>query len=145
MVDFLVIGPFTAVSYNNIFPFVKDGAIRLGSSRVSEFTDGTKFGNSIWFSNISDHCPPMLELKKQYNEVDYPKFDNYDAINVDRIEDIPYDYDGVMGVPVTYLDKWNSDQFEVLGVAHRGVVEGDLFTPYVNGVFKFTRWIIKKK
>ena len=116
MVDFLVIGPVGAVTYRNIFPLIKDGNVSLGRNRVIEFEDGMKFGNIRWFSNISDYCPPKLELKKNYNEIDYNRFDNYDCINIDRISDIPSDYDGLMGVPLSFLDKWNRDQFEIVGL-----------------------------
>ncbi len=116
MVDFLVIGPVGAVTYRGIFPLIKDGNVSFGGNRVVEFEDGVKFGNIRWFSNISDYCPPKLELKKHYNEVDYHRFDNYDCINIGRIEDIPVDYDGLMGVPITFIDKWNPEQFELVGL-----------------------------
>ena len=116
MVDFLVIGPYNAITYNEVFPLFKDSNVSLGCNRVIEFEDGVKFGNIRWFSNISDYYPPKLELKKHYNEIDYDRFDNYDCINVDRISDIPSDYDGLMGVPITFMDKWNRDQFEIVGL-----------------------------
>lgn len=116
MVDFLVIGPVSAIIYRNIFPLIKDGNVSFGWNRVVEFENGVKFGNIRWFSNISDYYPPKLELKKHYNEIDYNRFDNYDCINIDRIEDIPVDYDGLMGVPISFLDKWNRDQFEIVGL-----------------------------
>ena len=58
-------------------------------------------------------------LHRKYNPEDYPHFDNYDAINVDVTKDIPVDYDGPMGVPITFLDKYNPDQFEILGITDR--------------------------
>ena len=122
MVDFLVIGPVGAIIYRNIFPLIKDGNVSFGWNRVVEFENGVKFGNIRWFSNISDHCPPKLELKKHYNEIDYNRFDNYDCINIDRIEDIPVDYDGLMGVPITFIDKWNPEQFELIGLPNIGIV-----------------------
>ena len=116
MVDFLVIGPEFSSTYKNMFHLIKDGDISFGWNRVVEFDNGVKFGNIRWFSNISDYYPPKLELKKQYNEVDYNRFDNYDCINIDRIEDIPSDYQDIMGVPLSFLDKWNRDQFEIVGL-----------------------------
>ena len=116
MVDFLVIGPEFSSTYKNMFHLIKDGDISFGWNRVVEFDNGVKFGNIRWFSNISDYFPPKLELKKQYNEVDYNRFDNYDCINIDRIEDIPSDYQDIMGVPLSFLDKWNRDQFEIVGL-----------------------------
>ena len=145
MVDFLIIGPMMSVIYKDIFPLIKDGDVSFGWNNVVEFEGGVKFGNIRWFSNISDYCPPSLELKKDYNIDDYKKFDERpDIINIDRKDDIP-DYDGMMGVPVSVIKFLDRREWNILGVAHRGVVEGDLFTPYVDGEFKFTRWIIKRK
>ena len=116
MVDFLVIGYINSISYNNIHPLVINGKFSFGWNRVVEFENGVKFGNIRWFSNISDYCPPKLELKRQYKEEDFRKFDNLDIINIDRIEDIPSDYQDIMGVPLSFLDKWNRDQFEIVGL-----------------------------
>ena len=116
MVDFLVIGSMSSLTYNGVFELIKDGNVSFGWNRVVEFENGVKFGNIRWFSNISDYCSPKLELKKYYNEIDYNRFDNYDCINIDRISDIPSDYDGLMGVPISFLDKWNRDQFEIVGL-----------------------------
>ena len=145
MVDFLVIGPEFSSTYNNMFHLIKDGDISFGYNRVVEFEDGMKFGNIRWFSNISDYYPPPLVLKKDYRLDDYKRFDERpDIINIDRKNDIP-DYDGLMGVPVSVVRFLDRREWNILGVAHRGVVKGDLFTPYVDGEFKFTKWIIKKK
>ena len=116
MVEFLIIGPYNAITYNEVFPLFKDDDVGFGWNRVVEFENGVKFGNIRWFSNISDYCPLKLELKKHYNEIDYNRFDNYDCINIDRIEDIPVDYDGLMGVPISFIDKWNPEQFEIVGL-----------------------------
>ena len=145
MVDFLIIGPESATTYNNIFPLIKDGDISFGWNRVVEFDGGFKFGNIRWFSNISDYCPPPLVLKKDYRLDDYKRFDERpDIINIDRKNDIP-DYDGLMGVPVSAVRFLDRREWNILGVAHRGVVKGDLFTPYVDGEFKFTKWIIRRR
>ena len=145
MVDFLVIGPEFSSTYNNMFHLIKDGDVGFGYNRVVEFEDGMKFGNIRWFSNISDYCPPPLVLKKDYRLDDYKRFDERpDIINIDRKSDIP-DYDGLMGVPVSVVRFLDRREWNILGVAHRGVVKGDLFTPYVDGEFKFTKWIIKRK
>ena len=116
MVDFLVIGPEFSSTYNNMFHLIKDGDISFGYNRVVEFEGGMKFGNIRWFSNISDYCIPPLEFKIQYKDSDYKKFDNYDAIYIKKSEDIPDGYYGVMGVPLSFLDKWNRDQFEIVGL-----------------------------
>ena len=145
MVDFLVIGPEFSSTYNNMFHLIKDGNISFGWNIVVEFDGGFKFGNIRWFSNISDYCPPPLVLKKDYRLDDYKRFDERpDIINIDRKNDIP-DYDGLMGVPVSVVRFLDRREWNILGVAHRGVVKGDLFTPYVDGEFKFTKWIIIKK
>lgn len=146
MVDFLVIGPVSAITYKNMFHLIKDGDISFGWNRVIEFKDGVKFGNIMWFSNISDYCPPPLVLKKDYRLDDYKRFDERpDIINIDKKEDIPDNYYGLMGVPVSVVRFLDRREWNILGLAHRGVVKGDLFTPYVDGEFKFTRWIIIKK
>ena len=116
MVDFLVIGPVGAIIYRDIFPLIKDGNVSFGWNRVVEFDGGFKFGNIRWFSNISDYYPPKLELKRQYKEEDFRKFDNLDIINIDRIEDIPSDYQDIMGVPISFIDRWNREQFEIVGL-----------------------------
>ena len=160
MVDFLVIGHVSAIAYKDIFPLMKDGDINFGWNRVVEFEDGVKFGNIKWFSNISDYCPPKLELKKHYNEIDYDRFDNYDCINIDRIEDIPVDYDGLMGVPITFIDKWNPEQFELIGLFcdkrnGKYLINGDsryideghksYVGPVIDGKAFFSRILIKRK
>lgn len=71
----------------------------------------------MWFTNLDIRKRhEELILVKRYNSEDYPKYDNYDAINVNRTADIPYDYDGVMGVPITFMDKYSPDQFEIIGL-----------------------------
>ena len=77
-------------------------------------------GNAAWFTNL-DHAKRHEELilYKRYSPEEYPAYDNYDAINVDRIAEIPMDWDGAMGVPVTFLDKHNPEQFEVMGITDR--------------------------
>ena len=76
-----------------------------------------KFGNICWFTNIPNNKRNQpLDLYRKYNPTDYPKYDNYDAINVDKVTDIPEDYDGVMGVPITFLDKYCPNQFEILAL-----------------------------
>ena len=74
-------------------------------------------GNICWFTNL-DHNKrhEMLDLVCRYSSSEYPTYDNYNAINVNRVDDIPCDYDGVMGVPITFLDKYNPDQFEIKGI-----------------------------
>ena len=85
-------------------------------------------------------------LYKKYNAKDYPKYDNYAAINVDKVKDIPMDYYGVMGVPITFLDSYNPNQFEIVGAMTTTKVEGDNYGyPYINGDRKYARILIKRK
>lgn len=117
---FLIIGNQNAITYKEFFPLLKDNKVWIGCNSVKEFRqpDGTikKFGNICWFTNLDvAKRHEKLILWKQYSEADYPKYDNYDAIEVSKVNEIPCDYDGVMGVPITYLDKYNPEQFEILG------------------------------
>lgn len=121
---FLVIGNDNAITYKEIFPLIKENKIWLGNTRVKEFLqpDKTykKFGNVGWFTNLShEKRNQNLILYKNYNPNNYPNYDNYDAIEVGAVNDIPLDYDGAMGVPITFIDKYNPDQFEILGITDR--------------------------
>ena len=146
MVDFLVIGHISCINYNNIHPLVINGKFSFGWNRVVEFENGMKFGNIRWFSNISDYKPGNFEFKRDYVEGYFKRFDECpDCINIDRKDDIPDGYYGMMGIPVSAVMYINRDQFDILGVVHRGVQKYDLWTPYVEGEFKFTRWIIRRK
>ena len=117
---FLIIGSENAITYKEFFPYLKDNMVWKGFNHVHEFLqpDGSikKFGNICWFTNldISKRHEDLI-LYKQYSPEEYPTYDNYDAINVDRVADIPMDYDGVMGVPITFMDKYNPEQFEIIG------------------------------
>ena len=100
-----------------------------------------------WFTNI-DHKKnnPPLDLYKKYNSKDYPKYDNYDAINVDKTSDIPMDYDGVMGVPISFLDKYCPTQFEIVGLDR--YVEGNTMPNkrmHINGKEIYVRILIRRK
>ena len=85
--------------------------------------------------------PWRADLVKKYNPLDYPKYDNYDAIEVSKVKDIPKDYDGVMGVPITFLDKFNPEQFEIIKF-RKGDDDKDLS---VNGKTPYFRILIKNK
>ena len=128
---FLIIGPQNAVTYKEIFPLIKNGDIWWGFNCVRWFKtehqtakskiteDGTiltEGDRSRWFTNLEhDKRHQPLDLYKRYSNEEYPKYDNYDAIEVSKVADIPEDYDGVMGVPITFLDKYNPEQFEIVG------------------------------
>ena len=118
---FLIIGYMNAITYKEFFPLLKDDEVWIGCTNVKEFLqpDGSikKFGNIGWFTNLDiEKRHEKLILWKKYTPEEYPKYDNYDAINVDKVSEIPCDYDGVMGVPITFLDSFSPDQFEILGL-----------------------------
>jgi hypothetical protein len=119
--DFIILGNMNAITYKEVFPYIKENKIGLGylNGAKSFITpDGVeqKFGNIFWYTTlpIEKHNEELI-LYKNYTPEEYPKYDNYDAINVDKTCDIPADYDGVMGVPISFLDKYNPKQFEILG------------------------------
>ena len=135
---FLIIGSLNAIHYKEIFPWIKEGRIWLGygfnagnaffriptqdkpkySEGVYDETTGlVKFRNCHWFTNL-DHNKRHEELDMvcRYTPEEYPTYDNFDAIDVGKVQDIPYDYDGIMGVPDTILGQFNPDQFEIIGL-----------------------------
>ena len=120
--EFLVIGNKNAVTYKEFFPLLKSGDVWIGHSYPSEFDtpDGlTKnlLGLCCWFTNLGvAKRPEKLILRKTYTPEKYPRYDNYDAVEVSKVADIPVDYDGVMGVPITFMGKYNPDQFEIIGL-----------------------------
>lgn len=125
---FLIVGNKNAITYADIFPLIKDNLLWLGVTSPKEFivpegytaknvVNGmAKFGNIGWFTNLEHYRRnDELIIWREYNEQDYPKYENYDAINVDKVKDIPI-YDGIIGVPITFLDKYNPEQFEIIGI-----------------------------
>ena len=144
---FVIIGNINAITYKEIFPFVKDNLIWLGQSihsgdrefRVPDYYPLQAAGFRVdeagvkyirvkgvrWVTNLDfEKRHESLTLYKRYTPEEYPRYDNYDAINVDKVAEIPCDYDGVMGVPITFLDKYNPDQFEILGITDRQNTSG---------------------
>jgi len=119
--DLLVIGNENAFSSTLLFPLLKDHKIWTGYNKVKTFftpTGETKdFGNICWFTNLPREEKPFIPLSKVYDETSYKRYENFDAINVDRLTDIPKDYAGVMGVPISLIGKYNPKQFEILGLA----------------------------
>ena len=171
---FLIVGHQNAIKYNKVFKLIKANKIWLGYgfkggaahfinvsyedyATASDHKEGMiRVSGVHWFTNL-DHEKRHadLVLHKTYNANDYPKYDNYDAINVDKTKEIPADYPGVMGVPITFLDKHNPDQFEILGtLASAGYNEDIVGIPFlgkkdaraiVNGEVKYARLLIKNK
>lgn len=163
--QFLLIGNQNALTYKEIFPLIQNNeawvGYRFGDMKFRVPNDSaprkTRFwideagqkwrslGNAMWLTNLDiDKRYKKLELTKSYSPDEYPKFDNYDAINVRRVVDIPKDYPGIMGVPITIINKYNSEQFELIGEANHGSDnEFDLFKPLINGKYIFKRILIK--
>lgn len=149
--QFLIIGSQNAFTYKEVFPLILDNKIWMGYNMVKEFyqPDGSikKFGNICWFTNLpSMKRNEELVLVKKYNSIDYPKYDDYDAIEVSKVANIPMDYEGIMGVPITFLYKYNPNQFEIVGLmATTAVTDINFGYPYVNGKKKFARVLIRRK
>lgn len=171
---FVIIGNYNAITYKEIFPLLKANQLWLGngfsggnayfkiidSERTfangvyNEDTKLVKFRNCCWYTNLDiQKRHEELILYKRYTPEDYPKYDNYDAINVDKVKEIPVDYDGVMGVPITFMDKYNSAQFKIIGMAedngkgYSGAeAKWDGINPHcvINGKNKFKRIFIKR-
>ena len=128
--NFVIVGNKNAITYKEIFPLLKDDSVWLGSESPSEFftPDGmTKRVNGLtrWFTNLDikkRHEELILVKKYAGHEDEYPKYDNYDAIEVSKVANIPLDYDGVMGVPITFMDKYSPEQFEIVGGTANGQV-----------------------
>ena len=147
---FLIIGNMNAITYKEIFPLIKENKIWLGTQYVKEFivndSETQAFGNVLWYTNLlHKRRTQPLDLYKHYNEEEYPKYDNYDAINVNKVTDIPLDYDGVMGVPISFLDKYCPEQFEIIGIdryVENNPFYGHRFT--INGKEIYARILIKK-
>ena len=162
---FIIIGNQNAITYKEIFPYIKNNQLWLGMSmngsnrwfvapdsyEVKENAAGYKldekgrkmfFVNGVtWFTNIENkRRNEKLDLYKRYSFEDYPKYQNYDAIEVSRVDEIPMDYDGVMGVPITFLYKYNPTQFEIIKF-RKGDDDKDLS---VNGKTPYFRILIKK-
>ena len=120
--DFLIIGNVNAIQNKNVFPLIRENKVWLGvSPRNMNFKNGKtnemETINACWYTNLKNKRQnEELHLFKKYNKNDYPKYDDYDAIEVSKIKNIPCDYDGVMGVPITFLEKHNLNQFEILDI-----------------------------
>jgi len=165
--NFIVIGNQNAITYKEVFQYIRNNQLWLGykfgdmkfrvpdhyAARPTRFwidKKGKKWrslGNICWFTNLDiQKRHEELTLYKKYNPEGYPHYDNYDAINVNKTADIPCDYDGVMGVPITYLDKHNPDQFEIIGqMASTSIDEYNFGYPYINGEKKYARILIRKR
>lgn len=144
---FLVVGTWNAITYKDIFSLIQQDKLWIGINSNRNFSGfivpphyplhGTEArvdergnrivssNNTCWFTNLENSKRfEELPLYRTYNPEDFPKYDNYDAIEVSRTNDIPVDYDGLMAVPITFLNKYNPDQFEILGIMDRANSSG---------------------
>ena len=160
---FLIIGNLNAIAYKNIFSMVQSNKIWLGASIKSgdrEFGVPDSYPLTAATSRIDDAGKKFVRIKgvrwwtnldyqqrhedlllyKKYTSQEYPKYDSYtDAINIDKTKDIPIDYKGVMGVPITFIDKYNPEQFEILGL------ENNPKNLMISGKAKYVRILIKNR
>lgn len=156
---FIIIGNDNCRTYKEIFPLIQNNKIWCGYNHVKEFfkPDGTikKFGNVGWYTNMpNSRRNEVLDTGKVYRgyENQYKKYDNYEAINVDKTSDIPMDFFDVMGVPITFIDKYNPEQFEIVGLI-AGNIKGlsglksmtGKNGPYIDGKLRFGRILIRRK
>lgn len=163
---FLILGNMNAITYKEIFPLIKDNRLWMGTGFNLSMVYKSSYTNDLeanrqyvrqkgydpdkhikvpaicWFTNM-DHSlrHENIDLFKTYTKEEYPMYDNYDAIEVSRVENIPIDYDGIMGVPITFLGKYCPEQFEIVKF-RKGNDEKDLS---VNGKCPYFRILIRKK
>lgn len=133
---FVIVGHQNAITYKEIFPLIKENKLWLGygfkggaghfiNEHYEDYATATdrkegmiRVSGVHWFTNLDlNKRHEDLILYKTYNEIEYPKYDNYNAIEVSKTKEIPVDYDGIMGVPITFMDKYNPDQFEIIGAS----------------------------
>jgi len=165
---FLILGDQNAITYKEIFKLIKKNKLWLGydnggtkwfqvpmnydipTESRKKIENGMKYfsmGRILWYTNLdTTKRHEELTLYKKYTEEEYPRYDHYDAINVNKYIDIPSDYEGIMGVPITFVDKYNPKQFEIIGI-DRYVEDnpsyGKRFT--INGKETYARILIKNK
>lgn len=149
---FLIIGNNNAISYKECFNLIKENKIWLGYNCVRWFDNPekglTEGARSFWFTNLDvKKRHEEIILYKKYLSNEYPKYDNYDAIEVSKVINIPMDYDGIMGVPITFLDKYNPEQFEILGLDDHRLIYPQWRGrgPDLNGKSIYRRVIIRNK
>ena len=157
---FLIIGNQNAIHYREIFPLIKNNQVWLGygfhrncAHFLSRYADTAvdtdhregmiRVSGVTWFTNLEiSKRHEELILYKSFTPEEYPRYDNYDAINVDNTNSIPADYEGLMGVPITFIYKYCPEQFEIIGTSTDSMPKG---APYLAGKRIYERIIIKKK
>lgn len=169
---FLILGNMNAITYKEVFPLIKNNKIWSGfgfnmslvykTPYANELVDNAKFVKSkglnpedgyikvpacCWYTNLEHskrHHPE--EYYAQYSEKEYPKYDNYDAIEVSKVKNIPCDWRGIIGVPITYLDKFCPEQFEIIGAYNYTLDnEGKTWNAKINGEYVYKRILIRWK
>lgn len=157
---FVIVGHQNAITYKEVFKLIKENKLWLGygfrggaghfiNQHYENYATATdkregmiRVSGVHWFTNLdTNKRHEDLILYKKYTPEEYPKYDNYDAINVDKTSDIPMDYAGAMGVPITFLDKYNPEQFEIIKF-RKGDDDKDLS---INGKYPYFRIIIRNK
>lgn len=167
---FLIIGTWNAITYKEIFKLIMDDKIWIGVNSNRNFSgfivpkhydlfgtearideNGNRIvstNNTCWFTNLDiAKRHEELILYKKYDPKIYPSYDNYKAIEVSKVNEIPIDFDGVMGVPITFMNKYNPDQFEILGLDDHRLIYPDWRGrgPDLNGKAIYRRIMIKNK
>lgn len=169
---FIIIGNKNAITYKEIFPLIKENKLWIGYNqkvkkfRVPDYYEGKliarsengikyadNIGNICWYTNL-DHKKRHEEmiLYRNYSPEVYPKYDNYEAIEISKTTDIPCDFDGIMGVPITFLEKYNPEQFIIVGMGEDngtghsgGVWNGGSKSCLIKGKAAFKRIFIRRK
>lgn len=168
---FIIIGHQNAITYKEIFKLFKENKIWLGygfsggaahfiNQHYEDYATATdrkegmiRVSGVVWYTNLEiNKRHEDLILYKNYSPEEYPKYDNYDAINVDKTKEIPLDYDGKIGVPITFLDKYNPEQFEIIdGLNRYSILDGPTeetkgkYLAQLNGKPTYVRVVIKNK
>ncbi len=176
---FLIIGTWNAITYKDIFKLIKEDKLWIGINSNRNFSgfivpphyplegtearldeDGNRIissNNTCWFTNLDNvKRHEDLILYREKSELDYPEYDNFDAIEVSQVANIPVDFDGIMGVPITFLNKYNPTQFEIVGSDYEvkmGLLpqlvksdwNGKIDRCYLNGKRMYARLFIKRK
>ena len=164
---FLILGDQNAITYKETFGYVKDDKLWVGydnggtkwfqvpmdydisTESRKKIVNGVKYfsmGRILWFTNLdTTKRNENIVLYKKYTPKEFPKYDNYDVINVDKVSDIPMNYNHVMGVPITFVDKYNPKQFEILGVANSARWIGYKCLTISQGRKIYNRILIKRK
>ncbi|MCL2073131.1 MAG: adenine-specific methyltransferase EcoRI family protein [Marinilabiliaceae bacterium] len=160
--QFLIIGSMNAITYKEVFRLIKENRIWLGvssgcKSYIKPDKTEQKLGNTCWFTNLEHgkrHCPinllsmkdNLLNEKKLKGKESYDRYDNYNAIEVPISVAIPNDYDGIMGVPISFLEKYSPEQFEIVGqMVNTKIDEYNFGYPFINGKRVYARILIKHK